>query len=192
MENGISLKTLKNAELLLRLTMIITLLVAGVSKFCSHGNFHKYYLKLFQNPSLRINVPSGIIDVYLSLIPFIEVGIGLALITCIKRRLFIVIWIVYFMSLEMGHYFLEEFTSSDLIISIILFGVVAYILPAHEFTWFKSNSGQNQKYQVLRNTYIPHENWRIFFHLEKTLPCHNQMFEVNLYFVSMDLILLLN
>ena len=140
MENGISLKTLKNAELLLRLTMIITLLVAGISKFCSHGNFHKYYLKLFQNPSLRINVPSGIIDVYLSLIPFIEVGIALALITCIKRRLFIVIWIVYFMSLEMGHYFLEEFTSSDLIISIILFGVVAYILPAHEFSLFKRNN----------------------------------------------------
>ncbi len=145
MENGISLKTLKNAELLLRLTMIITLLVAGISKFCSHGNFHKYYLKLFQNPSLRINVPSAIIDVYLSLIPFIEVGIALALITSIKRRLFIVVWIVYFMSLEMGHYFLEEFTSSDLIISIILFGVVAYILPAHEFSWSKSNSSPNQK-----------------------------------------------
>ena len=138
MENGISLKTLKNAELLLRLTMAITLLVAGISKFCSHGNFHKYYLKLFMNPSLRINVPSVIIDLYLSLIPFIEVGIALALITSVKRRLFIVIWIVYFISLEVGHYVLEEFTSSDLIISIILFGVVAYILPAHE--WFKTNN----------------------------------------------------
>jgi len=138
MENGISLKTLKNAELLLRLTMSITLLVAGISKFCSHGNFHKYYLKLFLNPSLRINVPSFIIDAYLSLIPFIEVGIALALITSLKRRLFIVIWIVYFISLEVGHYVLEEFTSSDLIISIILFGVAAYILPAHE--WFKTNS----------------------------------------------------
>ena len=138
MENGISLKTLKNAELLLRLTMTITLLVAGISKFCSHGNFHKYYLKLFLNPSLRINVPSFIIDAYLSLIPFIEVGIALALITSIKRCLFIVIWIVYFISLEVGHYVLEEFTSSDLIISIILFGVVAYILPAHN--WFKTNN----------------------------------------------------
>lgn len=140
MENSISLKTLKNAELLLRLTMIITLLVAGISKFCSHGNFHKYYLKLFQNPSLRINVPSAVIDVYLSLIPFIEVGIALALLTSIKRRLFVVVWIAYFISLEVGHYFLEEFTSSDLIISIILFGVVAYILPAHEVTWFKGSS----------------------------------------------------
>jgi len=37
MENSISIKTLKNAELLLRITMILTLLVAGISKFCSHG-----------------------------------------------------------------------------------------------------------------------------------------------------------
>ncbi|MDB5090429.1 MAG: hypothetical protein JWR09_4423 [Mucilaginibacter sp.] len=140
MENGISLKTLKNAELLLRLTMIITLLVAGISKFCSHGNFHKYYLKLFLNPALRINLPSFLIDIYLSLIPFIEVGIAIALITSLKRRFFIVVWILYFISLEVGHYVLEEFTSVDLIVSIILFGVAAYILPAHEFFWLKSKS----------------------------------------------------
>jgi uncharacterized membrane protein YphA (DoxX/SURF4 family) len=140
MENGISLKTLKNAELLLRLTMIITLLVAGISKFCSNGNFHKYYLNLFLNPGLRINLPSFLIDTYLSLIPFIEVGIAIALITALKRRFFIVVWILYFISLEVGHYVLEEFTSVDLIVSIILFGVAAYILPAHEFSWLKNKS----------------------------------------------------
>jgi len=140
MENGISLKTLKNAELLLRLTMIITLLVAGISKFCSNGNFHKYYLKLFLNPGLRINLPSFLIDIYLSLIPFIEVGIAIALITSLKRRFFIVVWILYFISLEVGHYVLEEFTSVDLIVPIILFSVVAYILPAHDFFWLKSKS----------------------------------------------------
>src|SRR6185312_1610483 len=106
--------------------------VAGISKFCSNGNFHKYYLKLFSNPGLRINLPSFLFDVYLSLIPFIEVGIALALITGLKRRFFIVVWILYFISLEVGHYILEEFTSADLIIPIILFGVAAYILPAHD------------------------------------------------------------
>jgi uncharacterized membrane protein YphA (DoxX/SURF4 family) len=140
MENGISLKTLKNAELLLRLTMMITLFVAGISKFCSNGNFHKYYLKLFSNPDLRINLPSSLSDIYLTLIPFIEVGIALALITSIKRRFFIVVWILYFISLEIGHYVLEEFTSVDLIIPVILFGILAYILPAHDPFWLKNKS----------------------------------------------------
>ncbi len=144
MENSISIKTLKNAELLLRITMILTLLVAGISKFCSNGNFHKYYLKLFLNPALRINLPSSLVDIYITLIPFIEVGIAIALITSFKRRFFIVVWILYFVSLEFGHYVLEEFTSVDLIISIILFGVVAYILPAHEPFWVKSKSNSEK------------------------------------------------
>jgi uncharacterized membrane protein YphA (DoxX/SURF4 family) len=138
MENVITVKTLKNAELLLRMTMIITLLVAGISKFCSHGNFHRYYLKLFLNPGLRINLPSLLVDLYITLIPFIEVSIAIALILPFKRRFFIVLWIIYFLSLEIGHYVLEEFTSVDLIISIILFGVAAYILPAHELFRTKS------------------------------------------------------
>ncbi len=141
MENAIGIKTLKNAELLLRITMSITLLVAGISKFCSHGNFHKYYFKQFTNPSLRINLPSSLFDVYLSLIPFLEVGIGIALITSIKRRFFIVVWIIYFISLEVGHYVLEEFTSVDLLIPIILFGVAAYILPGYEFAGGKDKDG---------------------------------------------------
>jgi uncharacterized membrane protein YphA (DoxX/SURF4 family) len=137
MENSISLKTLKNAELLLRLTMSITLLVAGISKFCSRGNFHNYYFKLFLNPGLRINLPAYLVDAYVTLIPFLEVGIGVALATTYKRRFFIVLWIVYFITLEIGHYVLEEFTSVDLMISIILFGVATYILPAHEFFGLK-------------------------------------------------------
>jgi uncharacterized membrane protein YphA (DoxX/SURF4 family) len=141
MENGISLKTLKNAELLLRLTMVVTIFVAGLSKFCSGGNFHKYYLKQFANPDLRINLPTSLFDTYLSLIPFIEVGVAIALATSVKRRFFIVVWIVYFISLEVGHYVLEEFTSVDLIIPIIFFGVAAYILPAYELPWQKSKRG---------------------------------------------------
>jgi len=136
----IDLKTLKNAELILRLTMMITLLVAGISKFFSNGNFHTYYLKQFSNEALRINLPTFTFDIYLRLIPFIEVGIAIALITSIKRRFFIVVWIAYFISLEMGHYVLEEFTSANMIIPYILLGVFAYILPGYEFDWTKSKS----------------------------------------------------
>ena len=140
MENGIELRTLKNAELLLRTAMIITTLVAGISKLCSNGNFHKYYLKLFTNPGLRINLPSLLFDIYLSIIPFIELGIAIALITGMKRRFFIVVFVLYFISLEIGHYILEEFTSVDLITLFVLLGVSAYILPAHEIFWVKSKN----------------------------------------------------
>lgn len=138
MENNISLKTLKNAELILRTTMIITLLIAGISKLFSNGNFHKYYLKQFSNEELRINLPSFSFDIYLKLIPFIEVGIALALITSFKRRFFIVVWIAYFITLELGHYVLEEFTSANMIIPFILLGTAAYILPAHKNIWGKN------------------------------------------------------
>lgn len=137
MENAISLKTLKNAELLLRITMIITIFVAGVSKFFSHDNFYIYYSKLFSNDALRINLPAFSYDIFLRLIPFLEIAIAVALLTSYKRRFFIVVWIIYFLMLEIGHYILEEFTTVDLIIPFILLGTAAYILPSHDFNLFK-------------------------------------------------------
>lgn len=120
---------------MLRSTMLVTLLIAGVSKFFSNGSFHAYYLKQFSNEALRINLPSFTFDLYLTLIPFIEVAIAIALFTSFKRRIFIVVWIAYFISLELGHYVLEEFTSANMIIPYILLGVAAYILPAHKYIW---------------------------------------------------------
>lgn len=137
MENAISLKTLKNAEFLLRITMVVTLFVAGVSKFFSQDNFYKYYSKLFSNEELRINLPSFTFEIYLKLIPFLEVAIAIALLTSFKRRFFIVVWIIYFLTLEIGHYILEEFTTVDLMIPFILLGTAAYILPSHNFILFK-------------------------------------------------------
>ena len=137
MEKAISLKTLKNAEFLLRITMIITLFVAGVSKFFSQDSFYSYYSKLFSNEELRINLPSFTFDIYLKLIPFIEIAIALALLSSFKRRFFIVVWIVYFLTLEIGHYILEEFTTVDIVIPFILLGTATYILPSHDFKLFK-------------------------------------------------------
>jgi uncharacterized membrane protein YphA (DoxX/SURF4 family) len=137
MRDYIELKTLKNAELILRFTMLITLLIAGVSKLFSNGSFHAYYLKQFSNEGLRINLPVFTFDIYLSLIPYIEIAIAIALLTSIKRRFFILVWIAYFISLELGHYVLEEFTSANMIIPYILLGVSAYILPGYEFDWTK-------------------------------------------------------
>ena len=135
METRISTRTLHNAELILRLTMAMTLLIAGISKFFSEGGFYAYYLKQFSNEDLRINLPTFSFDTYLAVIPYLEVGIGFVLLTSLKRRLFIVLWIVYFMTLELGHYLLEEFTSANMIIPYILVGTLAYVLPAHKHIW---------------------------------------------------------
>jgi uncharacterized membrane protein YphA (DoxX/SURF4 family) len=142
MEHRISTRTLQNAEVILRITMAITLLIAGVSKFFSEGGFHAYYLKQFSNEDLRINLPTFSFDIYLSLIPYLEVGIGFALLTSIKRRLLIVVWITYFITLELGHYLLEEFTSANMIIPYIIMGTIAYVLPAHPhiWSWVKADS----------------------------------------------------
>lgn len=135
MESRISTRTLQNAEMILRLTMAMTLLIAGISKFFSNGGFYAYYLMQFSNEDLRINLPTFSFDIYLTLIPYLEVGIGFVLLTSLKRRLFIVVWIVYFMTLELGHYLLEEFTSANMIIPYIIMGVLAYMLPAHKHIW---------------------------------------------------------
>lgn len=142
MDQRISTRTLQNAELILRLAMAMTLLIAGISKFFSSGGFYSYYLKQFSNPDLRINLPQFSFDIYLTLIPYLEVGIGFLLLTSLKRRLFIVVWIAYFMSLELGHYLLEEFTSANMIIPYIIMGTIAYVLPAHKhiWSWVKSES----------------------------------------------------
>ena len=132
MESQFNLKTLKNAEIILRCTMSITLLVAGISKFFSMGNFYNYYSKEFAKEDLRINLPAFSFETYLALIPYLEVAIGIALLTTLKRRLFIVIWIIYFIMLEIGHYILEEFQSANMIIPYIIMGVMAYLLPGYE------------------------------------------------------------
>lgn len=131
MQNYISLKTLSHAELLLRFCMVVTLLVAGISKFCSHGGFHDYYLGQFTGENLRIQLPAAIYDFYLTVIPFIEIVIGAGLILTKYRRIFIVIWIFYFVSLEVGHYILEEWLAVDAMIPFVLMGVATYILPSY-------------------------------------------------------------
>ena len=141
MTNDISLRTLKNAELMLRFAMIVTMLVAGVSKFCSHGTFHDYYLSQFSNGQLRIQLPYTLFDFYLMIIPFVEVAIGLGLIWSKQRRIFIVCWVFYFISLEVGHYILEEWMAVDAMIPFILLGVAAYILPGYQnFKEYKEKS----------------------------------------------------
>ncbi len=138
MKNYIDIKIVMNAELLLRFCMVVTMLVAGISKFSSNGKFHDYYLLLFSNDNLRIQMPISLIDIYLTIIPFVEIAIGIGLIWTKFRRYFIIIWVLYFVSLEVGHYILEEWLAVDAMIPLILLGVITYIFPAHQKIEFGS------------------------------------------------------
>ena len=140
MKDFMDARVVKNAELMLRCTMAITLLVAGVSKFFSHGAFHRYYVQEFAKEGLRINMPTFLVESYLWMIPYLEVGIAIALMTTVKRRLFIVVWLIYFISLEIGHYVLEQFQAVNMMIPFIVMGTIAYVLPAHELRFNKSSS----------------------------------------------------
>jgi hypothetical protein len=124
MEN-INLKVSKNEDLLVRFTVMILLLVAGINKFYSHGAFDKYYLQQFANGEQRISLPSFLFNFYLDTIPFVEVGIAIALIMSLNRRFIIAIWILYFTTLEVAHYILKELTSVDLIIPYGFIGCVS-------------------------------------------------------------------
>ena len=126
---------LKDAERLLRFTMILTLLVAGVSKLFSDGAFYDYYFKAFTNDTLRLQLPALLYKIYLSIIPYLELLLSLALVWSRHRRIFTVAWVVYFISLETGHYILQEWSAVNEMIPFILLGTAVYILPAH-MSWF--------------------------------------------------------
>jgi len=136
MEKLFPVRILKNAELLLRLTMIVATITAGVSKFFSHGGFHDYYLARFSRPELRIHLPQFLPDIYLTIIPFIEVGLGIALLIPRSRRFFAVAFVFYFLSLSVGHYIMEEFLEVDVVLPLTLIGILDYILPSYT-SYFK-------------------------------------------------------
>lgn len=131
MNNIFDLKVLKNAELLLRLTMIVTTLTAGISKFFSHGGFRDYYMTQFAKDNLRIQLPEILPYIGLSIIPYVEVGLGFLLLIPKTRRFFSVVFVLYFLVLTIGHYILEEFLEVDVVLPLTMIGIAAYMLPAY-------------------------------------------------------------
>ena len=94
----ISESRLKDAERLVRITMILILLTAGTSKLFSEGGFFEYYSQLFQG-DLRINLSPLLVNFYLTIIPFIEILLGLALLS-MKNKIYAVYgWFIFMLSL---------------------------------------------------------------------------------------------
>ena len=127
----ISKHRLQDAERIARLTMIVILLTAGTSKFFSNQGFYDYYSALFQS-DLRITLPATLVNLYLSAVPFVEIGLGLALLSNRFRTTVIYAWFGFMLSLLFGHYILQEWSAVNQMLSYIFLGLVALILPAHQ------------------------------------------------------------
>ncbi|MBT8079051.1 MAG: hypothetical protein KJO31_10795 [Gammaproteobacteria bacterium] len=130
---------LRDAERIVRLTMIVVLLTAGISKFFSAGGFFAYYSALFQG-DLRINLPAALVNAYLAIIPFAEVGIGLLLISHRFRWIAIHVWFAFMLSLLVGHYVLQEWSSVNQMLDYVFLGVLCLVLPAHP-SWISRDTG---------------------------------------------------
>ena len=126
---------LMDAERIVRVTMIVILLSAGISKLFSGGGFSDYYSNLFQG-DLRMRLPALLVDVYLAMIPFIEIGLGLALISNRWRLQAIYGWFAFMLSLLIGHYVLEEWSAVNQMLDYVLLGLLGLVLPAHG-SWFR-------------------------------------------------------
>ena len=129
---------LRDAERIVRITMIVILLTAGTSKFFSGGGFFDYYSELFQS-DLRINVPGPLVNLYLMLIPFIEIGLGLALLSHRFRWVAVHAWFAFMLSLLVGHYVLQEWSSVNQMLDYIFLGILCLVLPSHD-SWLARNT----------------------------------------------------
>ena len=123
-------RRLKDAERVVRFTMILILLTAGTSKFFSGGGFFDYYAQLFQG-ELRIRLPAALVNAYLSSIPFIEIALGLALISTRFKLVGVYAWFAFMLSLMVGHYILQEWSAVNQMLAYIFLGVLCLVLPNH-------------------------------------------------------------
>jgi len=120
---------LTEIERVSRWLMALILLTAGISKFFSGGGFKTYYSGLFGNDDLRLNFPAFTYDTYLTLIPFIEVGLGAALLVVALKRYTIWAWYAFMASLLVGHYILQEFSAVNQMLIYFVLGMICHILP---------------------------------------------------------------
>ncbi len=134
----ISEQKLKDAERIVRITMILILLTAGTSKFFSHGGFFNYYSDLFQG-DLRINLPVYLVNMYLVLIPYIEISLGLALLSNKYKHYTVYAWFAFMLSLLFGHYILQEWSAVNQMLDYIFLGLLCLVLPTHS-SWIKRDS----------------------------------------------------
>lgn len=116
-------------ERVARSVMALILLIAGTSKLFSAGGFKGYYSGIFANPDLRITLPAFSYEIYLALIPFIEIGLGAALLIVSLKRFTIWAWYGFMATLLVGHYVLQEWSAVNQMLPYFFLGMICHILP---------------------------------------------------------------
>ena len=109
--------------------MALILLTAGISKFFSGGGFKDYYSGIFANEALRINLPSFLVDGYLTVIPFIEISLGLCLLFARLKPWIVYAWYIFMASLLIGHYVLQEWSVVNQMLGYFFLGMICHALP---------------------------------------------------------------
>lgn len=127
--------TLKDAERIVRVLMVTILFTAGTSKFFSHGGFFEYYAGRFQG-DLRIRLPAFLVNAYLKVIPFVEIGLGCALLSNRYMVLAVYGWFAFMLSLLVGHYILQEWSSVNQMLDYFFLGLLCFVLPNHQ-SWLR-------------------------------------------------------
>lgn len=125
-------RNLIQIEWVARGLMALILITAGTSKLFSSGGFKAYYSGLFANPDLRINAPQILVDSYLTLIPFIEIALGLSLLIVSLKRYTIWAWYGFMASLLVGHYILQEWSVVNQMLPYFFLGMIAHALPTRK------------------------------------------------------------
>jgi len=126
----LDMKKQTQVEQMARWLMALILLTAGMSKLFSAGGFKAYYSGLFGNADLRINLPAFSYDIYLTLIPFIEIGLGAALLVTAWKHITVWAWYVFMASLLVGHYVLQEWSAVNQMLPYFFLGMICHILPS--------------------------------------------------------------
>jgi uncharacterized membrane protein YphA (DoxX/SURF4 family) len=130
---------IKDAERIVRITMILILLTAGTSKLFSGGGFFDYYSALFQG-DLRIHLPTALVDAFLHATPWVELLIGLALFSTRHKAFVVYAWFAFMLCLMFGHYVLQEWSAVNDMLDYVFLGILCQVLPSHR-SWFARDVG---------------------------------------------------
>jgi len=125
----LDIKKQMQVERVARWLMALILLTAGTSKLFSKGGFKAYYSGQFGNADLRINLPAFAYDIYLTLIPFIEIVLGAALLVAAFKHFTIWAWYGFMATLLVGHYILQEWSEVNQMLPYFFLGMICHLLP---------------------------------------------------------------
>jgi hypothetical protein len=81
-------------------------------------------------------MPAALVNSYLQVIPFIELGLGFALFSNQHKRLALYGWFAFMLSLLIGHYILQEWSSVNQMLDYFFLGLLCMVLPNHQ-SWLR-------------------------------------------------------